>query len=356
MTPYYIVFVLSLLFFSIPNGSFSNKLYGSTIFYVISASILSLFAAFRSLEGGGDIFSYLNNFQNISFRLSELLKDNVLFNEIGYQYINFFIYKISNSNIFFLFSISSIVLFFTYKAILKNSNYPVMSFICFILLNFYNFHFNGIRQAITIAMSIYSLKFIFDRNLNKFFIMVFIGFLIHKTMLIMLPIYYLYNCKLTTRLVLGMLAVITISAVLLDPIISSLSVYDPRYSTFGNENEKAGGTGTLILNFLLLSWLVLIRYFNKVKLQQYDFYILTMIIVMAVNFVSVVLKLNPSGIVRITLYFTQLLIFSLPISVMSFSSLSNRNVVKCVMLTFLLFYYYLSVSSFTVPYPYNFSI
>ena len=182
MLPYYIIFLISLFFFSIPHFKYSGKMFSPSVFYILSATALSIFSAFRSLEGGGDIFSYLYTFQNIGAQISNQLEGNLFFNEIGYQYLNLVIHFLSDSNEFFLFSISAIILFFTYKGILKSSSYPVLSFICFILLNFYNFHFNGVRQAITISIAVYSLKYIFNRSFLKFLIVVGFGFLIHKNL------------------------------------------------------------------------------------------------------------------------------------------------------------------------------
>lgn len=63
---------------------------------------------------------------------------------------------------------------------------------------YYSFGFNRIRQYLAISIFLYSFKFIENKNLKKYLLMIFIGSLFHKIILFCLPLYFILNLKLKT--------------------------------------------------------------------------------------------------------------------------------------------------------------
>lgn len=359
MLPYLYVLSFSFLTFFIYDKIKKNNQIGYCFFVFISFLSLLLLSSFRAYTVGSDTQTYLY-FWNNNNDFSLLLDKSTLFSEFGFELISYLTNYISSqffggSNIPFFMFISSLVLILTYSSIIKYSQYKVLSLFCFLTLGFYTFHFNGARQAIAIAIFLFSLRYILSANLKKYLLCIFFGFLFHKSILICLPFYYFFRQPLTVKMV----SIIIFSSVLMAFSITALvdfaAEFDQRYSGYAENDYESGGLVNAVFYITMLLWLFFIKRINKVNNIYYDISLLSMLIVSCVAVVSITLNLNPSGILRLVSYFSQFLIIAIPISLYSFKVGVERLLVTIVAIIFMFLYFYFTTTNFSNLTPYQFN-
>jgi hypothetical protein len=358
MLPYFIIFLLSIAFFSISQSLLNNKKVGGRLFLLIALLLLVGLAAFRGQTVGTDTYTYLWSWNNL--HLASEKSQIWLFSEPFFKYIEKITRYISDETFLgqevFLGSISLLVCCLTLSSINKLSSNKFLSFFVFLFFGFYTFHFNGARQAIAIALFFYSIKYILNDNMKKYFFVVLVGFLFHKTMLITLPFYFLFRRDFTLKVVL-LIVLFTFSAgYSITSFVEYASEYDQRYRNYANSDFEGGGIVSVLFYTVVLLWLYLVGKVNQIDSKLYDISLISIFISVAIGWLSVGLSLNPSGILRLVYYFTQFMIFALPISIFSFHSKLTRNFLLSLFVFFSFFYFYFITSSFSGLAPYTSSL
>lgn len=336
-----------------------NKV-GYSLFLFLSFVSLLLFSSLRSVLVGTDTRAYIF-FWNSNDNFSALIDKATLFSEFGFELLSYLTKYISNEYFddsavpFFMF-ISLLVLVLTYSSILKYSQHRVLCLFCFLMLGFYTFHFNGARQAIAIAIFLFSLRYILSANLKKYLLCLFIGFLFHKSILICLPFYYFFRQPLTLRMVSMIVFISVVMAFFITYLVDVAAEFDQRYSSYADNDFEGGGLISTVFYITMLLWLFFIKKVNKVNNKYYDISLLSMLIVSCVAAISTSLNLNPSGIFRLAGYFSQFLIIGIPISIYSFNVGRTRLFIMALTIILMLLYFYFTTTRFSNLAPYHFNL
>ncbi|MEO6287386.1 MAG: EpsG family protein [Dyadobacter sp.] len=128
--------------------------------------------------------------------------------EIGYEIIvRFFKMFISSDQTPFLFFCSIFIIGFTYPTVYKHSPFPLFTLFLLISYSLVGSGF-GVRQDLSIALTLYSITFIKERSFYKYAVIVFIAALIHNSAVIFFPAYYIYLFKWNTAKFLIISAVV----------------------------------------------------------------------------------------------------------------------------------------------------
>jgi len=171
------------------------------IWIVLSILPLLFLIIFRSPNVGRDYISVANTYSRIARGL--ITSSDVRWFGMPLIYFCQFICKIFGQDPFWFYLIIGILtIVFIYKAILCNSDNPVFSlfiFICFCL--FYQ-AFNQSRQILALSIILYSYKYIVERNLLKYVLLILFASIFHNTALIFIPIYFLRYIKLNWKTIL----------------------------------------------------------------------------------------------------------------------------------------------------------
>ncbi|WP_439582735.1 EpsG family protein [Dyadobacter bucti] len=155
-----------------------------------------IFAGIR-WETGTDWENYLYYFKIIDIRP---IGGTAM--EIGYEMIvRLFKSIISTNYTAFLFFCAIYIILITYFALYKFSPFPLFSLFLLLSYSFAGSGF-GVRQDLSIALTLVSLIFIVERSLIKFVVIVLLAALIHNSAIIFLPAYWLYSFKWNTVKVL----------------------------------------------------------------------------------------------------------------------------------------------------------
>jgi len=124
---------------------------------------------------------------------------DVSFIEMGYMFLNntFSDFKLPYN--IFLLTINSISIILIYKFIYKNSYLLVIPILIFYSELYIYFNLSGIRQAIAISITCYSITFAIEKKRAKFVILILLASLFHFTALIFVLAYYIPKSKIKTK-------------------------------------------------------------------------------------------------------------------------------------------------------------
>lgn len=355
---YYITILSAVLFYScrfLKQANSNEYIEGRNFFLFLSVVILLALPVFRSTTVGTDTPLYYRMYLEVE-SFNYVINNFGIFNEPGFLVLQYLASLVYDNQFPLFFAISLPVLILSLRAIELHSKNKILTLYCFLSLGFYTFHFNGARQAIAIALFLYSLRYILSGNLKKYCFTVLIGFFFHKSILFCFPFYFVFRTDLNLRKLIALGMCSLVAAYFVQELVSFASDFDARYSAFATSEDISGGVVTTIFLTVILLWLFLIKRANNIVDRIYDMSLIALYISTLLGWITVILKLDPSGIMRLHTYFSQFMIFSIPISVMSFKNPSLRAVILILLVPLLFLYFHMTTTSFSKLYPYSTSI
>lgn len=228
--------------------------------------LLWIIQALRSTTVGHDSFNtYLPAFSMLNIdRFSDIFSQTVLYNwEKGYVlYESFINYFTKNENLFLAIT-SAVVLMPISNMIKRYSETPWLSFVIFASLIIYHFSFSGLRQAIAIAITCYSVRYIEEGKIVPFLFFVFLATQFHTSAIVFVIAYPLSRIDFTYIrgvLVVLMIALLFITIEPLLDFIRPILFGDSKYSSY---NEAGGGAIGLTLFYIVLTFFSLIKLYSK---------------------------------------------------------------------------------------------
>ena len=185
----FLMFLLTFIYFLTHNKHYNND----KLFLLLSFILLFGIAAMRDESTGVDLPNYKTYYTSYSnLPIIEQIKMNYF--EPGYLIYSHIIYLISNGSFRVLMIITSFISYLGVFIFIKNfSNNKLLSVILYICIGYYIAPFSGLRQCIALSMVFISYKFIINRDFKKFIILLLLAFAFHKSALVFLPAYFLYN-------------------------------------------------------------------------------------------------------------------------------------------------------------------
>ncbi|WP_169393142.1 MULTISPECIES: EpsG family protein [Psychrobacter] len=269
--------------------------------------VLSLFAGIRRNSVGTDSGTYTNKFINNINTDYYIFDKNV---EFGYQFYEYLILKFSH-NYFWLFFISSLLITYCYFYIIKkySVNYWLSVFL-FITLGIYTFFFNGLRQALAMAMFALALPFLLEKRFFPYLAVCLFASLFHSTALIMIPFYFLVNLRV--KPLYKILATFLGSLLLSRFLVGYVASTNERYESYGQVSEEAGGLISLGFYIILLLFIYFAIRFYKITdkniIKIFNLYAIGVVFIIPVA----ILGTMASGPQRLIFYFTWTLVLILP--------------------------------------------
>ncbi|NMP30450.1 EpsG family protein [Thalassotalea sp. M1531] len=354
MLPYFIANFTALAFFHI---AFRQKLSTAACYLLIFFSSIPLIviAGLKFRKVGTDTGSYVF-FYNHIISFTDAFDMASEHGEIGYWLLNSLGHQISD-NYFALFTLTAIIITACYMYALKQFNLKTLSLFTLLFIGPYYFQLNGNRQAISIAIFAISTIFIIKEQPIKYIISILVGFLFHKSMIICLPIYFIFRGQIKPRKIALILLGFFIFIVFFQSFINVASGVDSRYSSYGDARSESGGVVVSLFNIILLAWFFIVRIINRQYLanRTYDVLLSLYLLGALVSIISMVLSVDPSGFLRLSVYFIQLNMFLLPLSVMSFKDNQTRHVIVFAAILLMMAYFYMTTSTFSNLTPYRFN-
>lgn len=304
----------------------SNKL-----FCIIATTVWTVLSAFRHVSVGTDTYAYKLSFDAMKYRswtvLWEQFWNKYVHDEFvkdpGYNLFTKAVHLVTDSYQVFLVIIALIFFIAMGIWIYKNSRIPYVSFLLFSTL-FYSFYaVTGHRQTIATAMVVFAGdKYIRERKLLKFLLILLLASTIHASCVCYLLAYIIYPIRnygqqlYLLLTVAGVLAAVTI----LVPVWEMLAV-EMNYESY--LTNDIGGTGTFSALFLLVMLIAIWR-FPVIIRNNPDAY--GMFNILWVGSMTVGLAFINQSFMRVQQYYNLYLMVLLPEIILSFKG-RNRFLV-----------------------------
>lgn len=345
------------LVFGVYTLTFLGRCYGSkgiarlTLCFAITALIL--FAGLRGYSVGTDTGNYKRWFDGIH-------KFSSAFNlgtEIGFSALLGVARSISDSYVFFLLAAATLTVTFYITAIAKMVRHYETAVYVYITLGTYTFLFNGVRQAIAASITFWAIRFVLEKRLFAYVLSVAIAASFHLSALVALPLYFIAGNKLRLSRVV-FLVVVAIGLGLLFKFSSGLTLllFSDHYSAYA---EISAGGGGVMSAFLLAQGILLtiIRRMLGHKREKYTILLNIYLISILPVLISTLASLNPSGILRLHIYFSSSAILMWPMAVHS-SAKRDRPLIGFTFFCVTMAFFVLTTSAFSdlVPYYINLDI
>lgn len=113
--------------------------------------------------------------------------------EAGFNVLVAVLYRLAGGENFLL--VFAVFAFFTIglflKAMYEQSDSFGWSFFLFMAFGFYFSTFNTVRYYLALALALYSVKYVLKKEWGKFLLLVLLGATFHKSMLVVIPLYFL---------------------------------------------------------------------------------------------------------------------------------------------------------------------
>lgn len=197
--------LLYLLIFFIPVIAYFYKkksirgnkgLEQSVWFLAVFILFLCVFVGISDMLGGYDRYIYGELFDETAdnIRNGGGLMSSYIFieypKELGFDFLNVLISFVTANRYIFILILTVIIYTLTFISFKRYmTNYP-FAMILFMALIFF-FTFTYLRQMLAVCISWLAIKYVIDRKLWKFILIVIISFLFHNSAIILLPIYFL---------------------------------------------------------------------------------------------------------------------------------------------------------------------
>lgn len=317
---------------------------------IIAFSAVIIFAGLRS--GVADTPVYISQFEGFPIGFSgigELLKDS---DEPGFLLFSVFIktYISTDYNVwlFIIAAISGISIligFYEYS-----SNFALSCFI-FIASSQFTWMFNGIRQYMVVCILFACMSFIYKGKTLNYIILVILLSTIHKTAIVMIPIYFIVSGEPWNKKTLFIIFLIIFCIIFSHNVLNIFdSIMQESDYAVGYNEFKQDDDGVNIFTILISLIPVLLSFFARDILKdkytpQIKISINMSIITVCIYIIS---KITRSGILvgRMGTYFSIYNFILLPWLLDNIFKKNERRLIKYVMIIcyIALFYYQMEIA------------
>jgi len=235
-----------------------------------------------------------------------------------------------------------LIILFILMYIQNQSENMVLSVFIFISGGFFAFSLSGMRQAIGVSIVLYSLKYINQRKMLKYFVFIFIASLFHSSALIFVVFYFFNKTKIKPFVVLIVMMIIFFFSNQIRNIIFSISSKLGIYSSyFGGSFDSGIYNKLLVLLVLVVMGLVCFTYIYVGKDSINDLEIEVNIHYIACIIVSMISVLpTPS---RLLFLFIPVYITLIPNLIKKYKNAKIRFVLYLIIFLFLAYFMYKNI-------------
>ena len=261
----------------------SKKILKNGLF--ISFIIIFLFLSFR-YNYGNDYTGYYKRFQEINRYVEFDIYDKQINFEPGWSVLCILFKPIGFFGMVGFLSFLYCYIF--YDLIKKYVPFNLYWFAVFILVfssEFLLTHLSTMRQTLAILTFIFSLRFIYKKNIILYITFVLLASTFHSSAILLLPIYFLQFVffklnKFLVGLIFFLYCILFVSGEKIKPFINSfVTSFNDDYLLYDKEGELNSGIGLFILSFFFLLVLVSHKFFKGEISMLYKLVILSFILI-----------------------------------------------------------------------------
>lgn len=215
--------------------------------------VLAFIAGFRDINYWPDTLVYAISFQ---FHTPDIFDFSISDKPYGYGEKGFYFLQVlvrtftDNPTVFFLV-LSALTFYFLYKDIKHYSILPLIGLCAYIARFIIGRNFIQIRAGIAYVVLMLSIKYIFEKDWKRYFLIVFIAWTLHRSCIVAIPLYFVCNwihvkkwhiyVALAISFMIGIFGQGFVHSIVEDNA-SDLSIGD-RYVDAGGEKRQLEGLG-----------------------------------------------------------------------------------------------------------------
>lgn len=305
------------------NGDRTRESFGNRLFLTGIFVILLLCAALR--------FDVGNDYGQYTETMHEAYVGGYVVTEPGFNGLVRFVYGMLGGEyyeaVFAVFSFATIYLFL--KALYRQSVDFAQSFFLFMTLGLYFQTYNTMRYYLALALALYAVRYVLEKDWLKFIFWILIAALFHKSVLLVIPAYGLAALEWKRRHIVCGLALSGLCYLGRGIVLKAALVLYPSYRGTVYLEESAASIGSAVRILLILAlYAGIVRYVGAQRIRsqrayrELRFYMQLQLLALAsctfFSFLPVV--------TRITYYFsvTQLLMIPLMLGMIEEEQIKKR--------------------------------
>lgn len=310
----YLINIALILFWRVffSESRFKN---GRKLFCGAAAIQWILVSGLRAWDVGADTENYANIFEQIErqswgsifVNFAQSIRNGEI-DEVGYKLIMKIFQIFSSEYQLFLIAIAVLLVVLMTRWIYKYSASPCTSFILFSTL-FYSFYgVTGHRQTIATALIVfYGYDLIRDRKFWKFMLVAIVSFLIHKSSIVFVPLYFLTMLPVTPlykwlcALGIGLVALFGVPLYRTFALWLGYSEHQINYAEGGAELYAI-----LLITLCIITWI----FHPRIKRNRMDADHLFHAISMAL--LTALFVLQNQGFMRVQQYYSLFIMITIP--------------------------------------------
>lgn len=323
-----------------------NKEKRNKVFLYCSFIQLFLFLGLRAIDVGIDLKNYFLLYDQCKgYSLSSALNINY---EKAYIIYTYFISRVIDDKQIFLIITAFITLIGQFYVIKKYSKNYFLSVFIFMTFQFYIYNFYLLRQAIALSILLLSIKFIEERKLFIFLLMITLATLFHTSAFLFVIIYFLYDVKIDSKKLLIIFGTIVAITLFGDYILNLIFKY--IYSEYELRNNLGGGYSYFIILMFILIIATLVK--KKLFIEEKNNILWYNILVVSILIQTLALKLSIAS--RMNIYYTFSLVIIIPNMLNIFKDKKIKDIGQILVMFLLIIFFIISIQNTTIYQPYHF--
>lgn len=239
--------------------------------YVITFLLVGYIIFWAAIRNGiTDTYTYIGHYNHLSTKID--LK--YLFTSENVKAPFFELYQILLKRMgldfhWFIGSVSVASGICIYYAFSRYSDDVAFSFYLLMTsMYFYSWLMNGIRQFLVVCIFFAALRLIAEKKLVKLLVLVAFCYFIHKSAIIMIPIYFISNMKnWNWGIYACVLATMAVALIFPDQF---LSLVDDSFSEYNIIEQSANDDGVNVLRFLVAMVPAVLAFAYRERLREFD--------------------------------------------------------------------------------------
>lgn len=281
------VFVFMILYSFVEiNGDMNSGVKKNPVVMIVLTVVLILLSGLR-MNVGADYPVYRDMYQ-LYFPVYVKYKDILPKMFFGKSNVEIeWIYAMMNKLLldftgapFYIFTliVSIITLSIKSSFFYKNSVAPVFSFLIFFIPGYFISDSGHMRQALGMAMAVYSFKFIKERKVWLFLLCIYVAIGFHKSTIVFLPAYWFATWNLnTTKMIIMVLICIALSPLKLYEnmsfLVDTISIEEIKAGYEGYIQVEGGEGGAVkFMDILSMFYLSVILFYDKEACEEIPYY------------------------------------------------------------------------------------
>jgi len=293
-------------------------------YIILISTILTLQSGLRNIAVGPDTYAYFLKFESVTHtswsEIAQTFIDVYLHGKgkgAGYPLLQKIFQIFSESYRYFLISVAIFFFYSFSRFVYKNTStiaQAMFAYVLYLALFYSFFSVNGIRQAIATGIILLAYEYVKERKLKPFLLACFIAIFLHKSSIIFMLVYPLYQVKNVKLLYLATAISAMIAFLFRQPILQFF--YTLYYNEQSNRENSSPATTFPIMMALIFVFIVYNLFYSKKKLTAET---LGMVSISSIAFVFTPTVGTNSETMRIVQYFSLFFVILLPSLFYTFS-------------------------------------